>query len=62
MPSSVMKQMAQADRLLMKTDDIHSIKLLGTSWLVHVAYAANELAALHLNICLKSTRAFQIMS
>ncbi len=31
MTSPVMKQMAQADRLLMKTDDIHSIKLLGTS-------------------------------
>ncbi len=42
---------------LMQTDDIHSIKLLGTSWLVHVAYAANELTALHLNGWLVFTRA-----
>ncbi len=40
------------------TDDIHSIKWLGTSWLVHAAYAANELAALHLNGWLASTWAF----
>ncbi len=31
------------------TDDIHSVKQLGRSWLVHVAYADNELATLHLN-------------
>ncbi len=31
------------------TDDIHSIKRLDTSWLIHVAYAANERATLHLN-------------
>ncbi len=41
--------MAQADGSLMQTDDIKSINLLATSWLVHVAYAANKLAALHLN-------------
>ncbi len=40
--------MAQADGSLMQMNDIHSIKLLGTSWLVHVAYAADELTALHL--------------
>ncbi len=33
---------------LMQTNDIHSIILLGTSWLIHVAYAADELSALHL--------------
>ncbi len=47
--------MAQADGLLMQTDDIHSVKLPGTSWLVHVAYAANKLAALYLNGWLVST-------
>ncbi len=36
-----------------------SVKLLDTSWLVHVAYAANELAALHLNGSLASTKAFR---
>ncbi len=41
--------MAQADGSWMEIDDIYSIKLLGTSWLVHVAYTANELAALRLN-------------
>ncbi len=35
-----------------------SIMLLGTSWLVHVAYAANEIAALHLNGWLAFTTAF----
>ncbi len=39
--------MAQADGLLTQIDDIHSFKLLGTSWLVHVAYTANELTAKH---------------
>ncbi len=43
---------------LSQTADIHSVKLLGTNWL---AYAANELAALHLNICLTFTRAFRSM-
>ncbi len=33
---------------LMQTNDIDNIKLLGTSWLIHVAYAADELSALHL--------------
>ncbi len=33
---------------LMQINDIHSIILLGTSWLIHVAYAADELSALHL--------------
>ncbi len=37
--------MAQADGSLTENDDIHSVKLLGTSWLVQVAYTANELAA-----------------
>ncbi len=32
-----------------KIDDIHSVKLLGTRWYVHVAYTANELTALQLN-------------
>ncbi len=42
----------------MQIDDIiHSVKLLGTSWLVHVAYTANELTALHLNGWLGLTRA-----
>ncbi len=42
--------MAQADgSFRLQIDDIHSVKLLGTSWLVHVAYAANKLTALHLN-------------
>ncbi len=41
--------MAQADGLIMQIDDIHSVKLLDTSWLVHVAYTANELTALHLS-------------
>ncbi len=41
--------MAQADGLLMQIDNIYSVKLLGRSWLVYVAYAANELTALHLN-------------
>ncbi len=50
--------MAQADESLMQTDDIHSVKLAGTSWLVHVSYTANKLAALHLNGWLASTRAF----
>ncbi len=40
--------MAQADGPLTQNDDIHSVKLLGTNWLVHVAYTTNELAALHL--------------
>ncbi len=35
-----------------------SVKLLDTSWLVHVAYAATELAALQLNGSLASTIAF----
>ncbi len=47
--------MAQADGLLMQTDDIHNVKLPGTSWLVHVAYAANKLAVLYLNGWLVST-------
>ncbi len=47
--------MVQADGLFMQTDDIHSVKLLGTSWLVHVAYAANKLTALHWNGRLAST-------
>ncbi len=41
--------MVQGDELLMQIDDIHSIKLPGTSGLVHIAYSANELDALHLN-------------
>ncbi len=44
---------------LKQTDDIDDIKLLGTSWLVHVAYAASKLSALHLNGCLASTRVFR---
>ncbi len=36
---------------------IHCVKLLGTSWLVHVAYAANELTALYLNGWLAFTKA-----
>ncbi len=28
--------MTQADGLLVQTDDIYSVKLLGTSWLVHL--------------------------
>ncbi len=39
--------MAPADGSLMQTDDIYSVKLFGTSWLVHIEYAANELTALH---------------
>ncbi len=39
--------MAQADGSLTQTDYINSVKLLGTSWLVHVAYAANKHAFLH---------------
>ncbi len=47
MTSSVMKlQMAQDDGSLMEIDDIHSIKILGTSWLIHVTYTANQLTAL----------------
>ncbi len=34
-----------------------SIMFLGTSWLVHAAYVANELAALHLNGWLALTTA-----
>ncbi len=49
--------MAHADGSLMQTDDIHSV---GTSWLVHVVYAANKLAALHLNGWLAFTRAFAV--
>jgi len=41
--------MVQADELLMQIDDIHSVKLPGTSGLVHIAYSANELDALHLS-------------
>ncbi len=48
--------MAQADGLLMQTDDIYSVKLLSTS-LVHVAFTANERTALHLNGWLAFTRA-----
>ncbi len=44
------------------TEDIHSIKRLGKSWLVHVAYAANEIAALHLNGWLASTWAVRSSS
>ncbi len=44
-------QMVQADGINV-TDDIHSVKRLGTRWLVHVAYAANKLATLHLNGCI----------
>ncbi len=47
--------MAQADGSLTQTVDVHHVKLLGTSWLVHVAYTANELAALHLNVWLAFT-------
>ncbi len=47
-----------SDGSLTQTDDIHSVKLLGTSLLVHVAYAANELAALHIHGWLAFTRAF----
>ncbi len=62
MPSYAMKlQMAQADGSLMRIDDIHSIKLLGTSWLVHVGYTANELTTSHLNGWLELTRAFHSM-
>ncbi len=50
--------MAQADGSITQIDDIHSVKLLGTNWLVHVAYTASELAALHFNGWLASTRAF----
>ncbi len=39
-------QMAQDDGWLMQIDDIHNIKILGTSWLVHVTYTANQLTAL----------------
>ncbi len=35
--------MAQADGLLVQSDDIHSIKLLGTSWLVHDVCGVNKL-------------------
>ncbi len=45
------------DGSLTQIDDIHSVKLLGTSWLVHVIYTANELTALHLNGWLAFTRA-----
>ncbi len=41
--------MVQADGSLTQIDSIHSVKLLGTSWLVHVTYGANECATLHLN-------------
>ncbi len=48
--------MVQAsDVSLTQTDDIHSVKLLGTNWLVHVAYT--QLADLHLNGWLAFTRA-----
>ncbi len=57
MLSPVLKQVAQTGSL-MQTDDIHSVKLLGTSWLVHVVYAANKLADLHLNGWSAFTRAF----
>ncbi len=53
--------MARADGLLTQIDDIHSVKLLGTRWLVHVAYTANELVALHLNNWLAFTWAFRSM-
>ncbi len=36
-------QMAQDDGSLIQIDDIHNIKILGTSWLVHVDYPANQL-------------------
>ncbi len=35
-------------RVVNVTDDIHRVKRLGTRWLVHAAYAANELFALNL--------------
>ncbi len=41
--------------------ETHSVKLLGMSWLVHVAYAANELAPLHLNGWLAFTIAVHSM-
>ncbi len=41
--------MAQADGSLTQIDYIHSIKILGTNWLVSVAYGANGCATLHLN-------------
>ncbi len=50
--------LAQTDGSLTQTDDMHSVELLGTNWLVHVAYAANELTALHLIGWLAFTRAF----
>ncbi len=50
-------KIAQADGSLTQTDDIHSVKLIGISWLIHVSYAAKELAMLHLNACLAFTRA-----
>ncbi len=53
--------MVQADGSLMQIGDIHRVELLGTSWLVHVAYAANELTALHLNGWLAFTRAVRSM-
>ncbi len=40
------------------TDDIYSAKWLGTIWMIHVAYAANELAVLYLNGWLAFNRAF----
>ncbi len=52
-----MVQLAQTGGSLIQIDDIHSVKLLGTSWLVHVAYAVNELTALHLNEWFAFTRA-----
>ncbi len=53
--------MVQADRPLMQIEDILTIKLLGTSWLGHVAYAANDLTALHLNGWLAFARAGRSM-
>ncbi len=54
-------QIVQADGINV-TDDIHSVKRLGTSWLVHVAYTANKLATLHLNGWLAFTWAFAVRS
>ncbi len=60
MTNSVMKLWrVQADGSLIQNDYIHSTKLFGKSWLVHVE--ANEHAALHLNSCLAFTRAVRSM-
>ncbi len=50
--------MVQVDKSLTQTDDIHSVKRLGTSLLVHVACAANALSDLHFKLHLKTLEHF----